>query len=77
MNAGKGIARVMGQLGKSSYGIFLGHMAVLKASQAVLHSIFNSSPATDIIPLFLIAMTVCCLPVLIKKNSISTLLGYY
>ena len=68
MNTGNGIARVMEQLGKSSYGIFLGHMAVLKATHAVLHSIFNSSPATDILPLFLITTTVCCLPVLIKKN---------
>jgi hypothetical protein len=77
MNTGNGIARVMEQLGKSSYGIFLAHMAVLKATHAVLHFTFKFSPATDIFPLLLITTTVCCLPALIKKNnSISTLLGY-
>lgn len=77
MNTRNGIARVMEQLGRSSYGIFLGHMAVLNATHAVLDLTFKFSPATDIFPLLLITATVCFLPALIKKkNSISTLLGY-
>lgn len=76
LNMTSGLAQALKRLGNSSYGVYLGHVAILEASRALFHTLRAPQPLAYVFAVFVTTMGACYLLTIPNGSLVLQTLGF-